>query len=371
MADITLDDIFGEPGSSGGGGGTGPSGDVEATSVTIKSDAPAVTFVEADTSNKTWSVFGSNGDLAVDQAGVGAHTTFLKSGGLACNGPIRALGDIYINEDKVYSPTNKPSLTDLGAYPASGGTVSGAMKVNGTITSFTQDTYRTVPDPGGIGSFWRNDGSHLYLMFTDKGEAESGGYNNLRPVYCNLNNGFVNFGHGIGSAGGVSLPADISITFNNGPDWQSGVGWGLQEESVTGNMILHRYNSGVWESAPFQFRNDKSFFCAGYGDFNDVHIRSDRRLKSDFVPITNALDKVCTLTGYSYNKKATLTSTETVREVGLIAQDVRAVLPEAVHTEGTDQILSISPAASIALLVQAVKELKAEVDTLKSKLYGN
>lgn len=370
MADITLDDIFGEPGSSGGGG-SGPSGDVEATSLTIKSNTPVISFVKPNSSNKTWNVLGSDDGLVIDQAEVGAHTTFLKAGGLACNGPIRALGDIYINEDKVYSPTNKPSLSALGAYPASGGTVGGAMKVQGSVTSFVQDSYRSVPDPAGIGTFWRNDGSHLYLMFTNKGEAETGNYNNLRPIYTNLNTGYVNFGHGIGTAAGIGLPADISITFNNSPDWQAGVGWGIQEESATGNLMVHRYNSGVWESAPFQLRNDKSFWCAGYGDFNDIYIRSDKRLKSNFIPLSNALDKVCTLTGYTYDKKATLTSTTTVREAGLIAQDVQEVLPEAICTEGEDQILSISPAASIALLVQAVKELKAEVDILKGKLYGN
>jgi hypothetical protein len=55
------------------------------------------------------------------------------------------------------------------------------------------------------------------------------------------------------------------------------------------------------------------------------------------------------------------------RSVGLIAQDVEAVLPAAV-TEGPDGWKGINPTGVIALLVEAVKEQQATIDELRAAL---
>lgn len=89
----------------------------------------------------------------------------------------------------------------------------------------------------------------------------------------------------------------------------------------------------------------------------DFYVTSDRRLKSEFKPLENALTKVCTLEGQTYIKNGK-------REAGILAQDLREVLPEAVH-EDKDGYLSIASAGTIALLVEAIKELKAEVEELR------
>jgi len=54
-------------------------------------------------------------------------------------------------------------------------------------------------------------------------------------------------------------------------------------------------------------------------------------------------------------------------QIGLIAQDVEAVLPEMVH-EGNDGYKSIDYARLTAVLVEAVKELKAENEELRSRI---
>jgi hypothetical protein len=85
---------------------------------------------------------------------------------------------------------------------------------------------------------------------------------------------------------------------------------------------------------------------------------SDAKLKTDMVQIRDALNKVETLTGYTYTRKDT-----GHRETGLIAQDVQAVLPEAVvDNDGT---LSLAYGNLVGLLVEAIKELRAEVDELR------
>lgn len=93
----------------------------------------------------------------------------------------------------------------------------------------------------------------------------------------------------------------------------------------------------------------------------DITAFSDARLKTNLERIDNALFKVCTLTGYTY------TRTDTgAEQTGLLAQDVQKVLPEAVHTTDTGT-LSIAYGNLVGLLVEAVKELKNEVDRLNAK----
>ena len=58
-------------------------------------------------------------------------------------------------------------------------------------------------------------------------------------------------------------------------------------------------------------------------------------------------------------------SDKTKRYAGLIAQDIETVLPEAV--EGTST-LRVDYNATIGLLVEAIKELTAKVETLETKL---
>jgi hypothetical protein len=92
---------------------------------------------------------------------------------------------------------------------------------------------------------------------------------------------------------------------------------------------------------------------------------SDERTKDIIEPITDALAKVSTLRTVIGKYK---TDAADRRRVFLIAQDVQAVLPEAV-TVGTDELntIGLSYADTIPLLVAAIKELKAEIETLKGQ----
>ena len=97
---------------------------------------------------------------------------------------------------------------------------------------------------------------------------------------------------------------------------------------------------------------------------------SDERLKDIIEPITDAATKVSTLRAVIGKYK---TDAEGTRRPFLIAQDVQAVLPEAV-TEGRNskedetEYLQVAYTEVIPLLVAAIKELKAEIDTLKGNV---
>jgi hypothetical protein len=93
---------------------------------------------------------------------------------------------------------------------------------------------------------------------------------------------------------------------------------------------------------------------------------SDERLKTDLIPIEAGLEKASSLRAVTGRY---LTDEEGVSRAFLIAQDVQAVLPEAVDQEG-DEIgtLSLRYTEVIPLLVAALKESKERIETLEAKV---
>ena len=146
-------------------------------------------------------------------------------------------------------------------------------------------------------------------------------------------------------------------------------GW-FNETHAGGIYMLDPTWVRVYNNKKFYVDNtaSDSIYSTGGGNFNDVYIRSDIRLKSDLVKIDSALDKVNSLTGYTFDKRNTLNSTETTREMGIIADDLNKVAPEAVRIVGEDNLLTISSSAVNALLIEAIKELYQEVQDLKRSM---
>lgn len=203
-----------------------------------------------------------------------------------------------------YNTVNKPSAADVGALPTGGGTVSGDLTVNGKLVTKYAD-FRIAY--GNYGFILRNDGANTYFLLTDAGQAATGSWNGLRPLYFNNANGQVTFGH-----------------------------------NVTGN---------------------------GNGSFNDVQIRSDRRNKRNLVKLDKALDRLELLTGYLYEIQHPDDGWQT--SVGLIAQDALEALPELVSEDDDaisgEKRLRLNYNGVIALLVEGMKALRQEVNEIKGR----
>ena len=88
---------------------------------------------------------------------------------------------------------------------------------------------------------------------------------------------------------------------------------------------------------------------------------SDERLKENILPVTDSLDVIGQLQGVSFDWSETGN-----HDIGVIAQEVAAIIPEAVVAKD-DGFLSVNATPIIAHLIEAVKELKAEVDRLNDK----
>ena len=95
----------------------------------------------------------------------------------------------------------------------------------------------------------------------------------------------------------------------------------------------------------------------------DITAFSDARLKENISTIENALDKVDNLRGVNYNMKDSEDA-----KIGVIAQEVEEILPQVVHTSDDEmQTKSVDYGKLCAVLIEAVKELKKEVEELKGR----
>jgi hypothetical protein len=106
---------------------------------------------------------------------------------------------------------------------------------------------------------------------------------------------------------------------------------------------------------------------------------SDDRLKKNKVGITSALSKVCAMEGfiYEWNDVADkIGMTDGEKHLGLSAQTVEPLVPEVVvindslvnHDDGTNDYKTIKYERLVPLLVEAIKDLKTENDSLKTRI---
>ncbi|EOC0033618.1 tail fiber domain-containing protein [Cronobacter sakazakii] len=171
----------------------------------------------------------------------------------------------------------------------------------------------------------------------------------------------------------VSTPnANAHVYFINSDGRNRGVIY-AQPIEVSQSIVIRSDNSATGASGQY------FLFNGGTGEARAAKFTatSDERAKFWIKPVTGALDKICQLKGVTYSMHTTIQNT--VRNAGLIAQDVQKVLPEAVSVGQTgstldkncfevENPLTLDYNALSALYVEAFKEMKSEMDALKAEL---
>ena len=132
--------------------------------------------------------------------------------------------------------------------------------------------------------------------------------------------------------------------------------------SVTGRALVlgaPSGNVGIGTNSPSQkFHVIGNILASG-----NITAYSDISLKDNITSIPNALDKVLQIRGVTYNRNDI---EDNPRHTGVIAQEVEKVLPEVI-SESEDGIKSVAYGNMVGLLVEAIKELKAEIEELKGR----
>jgi hypothetical protein len=157
---------------------------------------------------------------------------------------------------------------------------------------------------------------------------------------------------------GIAAGAQVNVATNLGVS--AGTTSGPTITSSTGsNVTLPAASttaSGVVTTGAQSWAGAKTF--TGVVTAPDFVTTSDARLKTVIAPITNALAKLQHLQGVTFEMAG-----DPRPRMGLLAQDVQAVAPEAViEAEG---VLRLAYGNLIGLLVEAIKDLAQEVDQLK------
>ena len=179
---------------------------------------------------------------------------------------------------------------------------------------------------------------------------------------------------GSATANDYSLPASVVHESEGGALHAS------DAISISGHTITLTRGNGATETVVVPDNNDNTTYTAGNGmtltgtEFlmsgsytgnftatGDVTAYSDDSLKTNVQVIDGALGRVEAIRGVTFDRiEDGSTST------GVIAQELKAVLPEAVHTDA-DGIHSVAYGNITGLLIEAIKELSAQVEVLKAK----
>lgn len=156
---------------------------------------------------------------------------------------------------------------------------------------------------------------------------------------------------------------------------QTGTGYSVARGGV--RVVANGNWSGIAQATKLEFytttatTSNTKMTLTSVGDLlvsGDVtaYSASDSRLKTNVVQIGSALEKLKTLNGVTFNWNELAEGKDPVqREVGVIAQQVQSVLPEAV-TVRDDGFMAVRYEKLVPLLIEAIKELQNEVEQLRA-----
>ncbi len=200
----------------------------------------------------------------------------------------------------------------------------------------TGTTNVTIAGNLGVGGTITGTGTSVFASLDISGDIDVDGTTNLDGVTVT--------GDALVS-GKIGLDATDYITF-------------------TDNTQMDVY---INNSNEFRFEADGDFHADGNVIAYSTTI-SDERLKDDIKPIEGALDKVSQLNGYTFRYK-----TDGKESAGVIAQEVEKVLPSAIQestlplkTNDGVEYKTVQYDQLHGLLIEAIKELKAEIEELKN-----
>ena len=200
-----------------------------------------------------------------------------------------------------------------------------------------------------------NDGSNYASItgarFDDNAKARFGTGNDLQIYHSGTQTYIVNGTGALEIQNGsrsIDLKTD-TITFKNGNDNET-----MSTFTADGSVDLYYDNSKKFETTSAGVSITGSLTASG-----NITAYSDERLKENVQTINDALSICGQLRGVRYTWKK-----EQYKDVGLIAQEVEKVLPEVVWPVDNG-IKTIDYGRIVGVLVNAINELKMEVDKLK------
>ena len=315
----------------------------------------------------------SNITVAFHRDILGASTPYgyITQGTIGPVGPAGPAGTIGNTSSVIQSTSNTTSTTtSTGALIVAGGAgIGGNLNVGGSINTIAGNLTVT----GNIASSGYYLGNIIFAAGypTTYGNTQVAQY---LPSYA-------------GSIGGTLTTASqtnittvgtlTSLNVTGNVIAAQYVGGGI---NVTGNILSTNAIHNALTVNGNTFISSLGVGTSTYGNVGEIRATnaitsyySDERLKTKLGVIENALDKVDQLTGFYYeaNDLAQGLGYTQQREVGVSAQQTQVVLPEIVKTAPiSDEYLTVQYERFAPLLIEAIKELRQEVNEIKRQLKG-
>jgi hypothetical protein len=254
-----------------------------------------------------------------------ANGSYLTGGGAASEGTALTLG---------VDATNLNTASKVVARDASGNFVAGTITAALTGNASTATTLQTARTINGV-SF--NGAANITVADATK-----------LPL----------------AGGAMTGPITTNSTFDGRDVSVDGTkldGIAAGATNVTNNNQITN-GAGYTTYTSNQATNTSSSVTFNVVTATTFNTTSDIRLKDNIRTFESAMDVVSQLRGVRFAWKET-----GVETVGLIAQEVEKVLPELIGTNADTGLKSVSYANMVAVLIEAVKELKAEIEELKKR----
>ena len=279
------------------------------------------------------------------------------------------------------------------SYASTAGTATDSTKL--ALTGGNLSGHLTFSQPVGLGfangQYVRDNGNGGFIIYGAALIQLNSNTQTSGPVVIGgnfSNNAYNSVGSTRLMFGGGNSDADenyyIGTNFNNyGGNytklelrWHTGIRMGAQP----GYGGIRMYNTEDLNTVIFSV-GETDNHVRGYYDI--IAYASDKRLKHNIQPIENALSKVKSLTGMTYQwnevgKQYGWEPDTEIREVGVFAQDVQAVLPEAVRpapfdhelgkSKSGENFLTVKYEKMVPLLIEAIKEQQTQIESQKSEI---
>lgn len=269
---------------------------------------------------------------------------------------------VLLNDTSTLRPYANNTL-DLGISAArwkngwfAGDVTSGTLTVNGPI--------------------YNDHSSTAYDVWIQGGSASSGEARNLAMLGV-ISGDYLSINHSSEYTGGTRIGGPVTLNGNTSISGTANI-TGAITTSVgtirdTGGGWVRTYNNTGWynqtygggwymtDSTWIRAYSNKSVVTGGNMQAAAFLYGSDERLKTDITPLNLSLDDLENIHAYRYHYKADKDKTT---RIGVIAQEIQAVFPEAVKT-GDDGMMSVDYPALVPVLLEAVKQLKADNDAMR------
>jgi hypothetical protein len=303
-----------------------------------------VTIAATDASTKAGTAYSNAVAIAATDASTKAGTAYTNAIAIAATDASTKAGTAY---------SNAIAIAATDASTKAGTAYSNAAALAANASYMTNGTVATARLASGTAN------TTTYLRGDQTWATVSGGSGTVTSV---------------GTSGSIN-----GLTLTGGTITTTGtitLGGSITSVSTSGNFQMNSLGVGTAASATAGDIRATTNITAYY---------SDRRLKENITPISDALSKVMQISGVTFNSNDTAAKfgyIDKKSQVGVIAQEIEAVLPQIVvpapfdigqNDDGTEYSLSgedyktVQYEKIVPLLIEAIKELVAKVEKLEAK----